>query len=225
MDDASAQNGSITVDGLRLDHFGNNSQVHPIVHMTDNRLSEVAECHFRNVQVSDNDPRRVIFNRGGSSRVDPFVKGGVPYYIHDYYGPGRHAKIVSTRAPELMQDGLKYHEEPPLTGDESRVAEVSNVNWPTLLEPTDDLPPATIITKVTRDGSQLLVRGVSHDNGEITAVTINNQAAKVIRTRSGVVDWELKLAAPNDGQLVAFARDSTGNVEQTVHRLEASLRE
>ncbi len=105
MDDASAQNGSITVDGLRMDHFGNNSQVHPLVHMTDNNLSGKAECHFRNVQVSDNDPRRVIFNRGGSTRVDPYVKHGVPYFIHDYFGPGRHARIGSTRATDLLQDG------------------------------------------------------------------------------------------------------------------------
>src|SRR5216683_7089235 len=35
-----------------------------------------------------------------------------------------------------------------LTGDESRVAEVRDVDFPTLLDPTDDLPPATVITHV-----------------------------------------------------------------------------
>ena len=78
---------------------------------------------------------RPVFNRGGSVRVDPFVSQGVPYYIHDYYGPGRHAKIVSTKAADLVADGNKYRQEPPLTGDESVVAEVSGVDWPELLEP------------------------------------------------------------------------------------------
>ncbi|MEZ6057308.1 MAG: G8 domain-containing protein [Planctomycetaceae bacterium] len=218
MDDASAQNGSITVDGLRMDHFRNDAQVHPLVHMTDNNLSGKAECHFRDVQVSDTDPRRAIFNRGGSQRVDPYVPGGVPYYIHDYYGPGRHAHIVSTRAQKLMQDGHEYREEKPLTGDESRVAEVSDVPWPNLLDPIDDLPPATIITRVTRDGKWLQVEGTTHDNGEITAVTVNNQPAHIVRSRAGVVDWKLTLDAPADGHLTASAQDLAGNLEQTGHR-------
>ena len=61
-------------------------------------------------------------------RVDPFVDKGVPYYVHDYFGPGRHAKIVSTKAAkDLLKDGNKYRQEPPLTGDESVVAEVTDV--------------------------------------------------------------------------------------------------
>ena len=39
---------------------------------------------------------------GGSARVDQYVEGGVPYYVHDYYGPGRHAKIISTTAKNLL---------------------------------------------------------------------------------------------------------------------------
>mgnify|MGYP000558922408 CR=1 FL=1 len=37
-------------------------------------------------------------------------------------------------------DPSKYHAEAPLTGDESRVAEVKNVEFPKLLDPVDDLP-------------------------------------------------------------------------------------
>ena len=69
MDDASAQNGSITVDGLKLEHFRNDSQAHPLVHMTDNNLSGHAECHFRNVVISEVDQRRAIFNRGEIGRA------------------------------------------------------------------------------------------------------------------------------------------------------------
>lgn len=218
MDDASAQNGSITVDGLRMDHFGNDSQAHPLVHMTDNNLSGTAECHFRNVEVSDTDKRRAIFNRGGSQRVDPFVKGGVPYYLHDYYGPGRHAMIVSTRAPELMGDVTRYRSETPLTGDESRVAEVSDIRWPKLLDPQDDLPPVTVITHIKPIGIRSLVRGVSHDNGEILSVTVNGQPANFVRSRSGVIDWEVELNTPADHLYTASARDQAGNTEQMAHR-------
>src|SRR5262245_55969135 len=139
--------------------------------MTDNNLTGRAENHFRNVVWSDADGRRAVFNRGGSARVDQYVEGGVPYYIHDYYGPGRHAKIISTTAKNLLNDGNKYHSGAPLTGDESVVAEVTNVMWPELLQPVDDLPPATIITAAVRRGDKVIVTGITHDNGDIVSVT------------------------------------------------------
>jgi hypothetical protein len=84
------------------------------------------------------------------------------------------------------------------------------------------VPPATIITSVRREAGQLLVRGVSHDNGEIVAVLVNNAEAKIITNQAGIVDWEISLAVPTDGKLGAFAKDRAGNVEQTTHRLELS---
>ncbi len=220
MDDASAQNGSITVDGLRMDHFRNDSQAHPLVHMTDNNLSGTAECHFRNVQVSETDERRAIFNRGGSQRVAPFVKGGVPYYVHDYYGPGRHAHIVSTEAPELQRSGVDYREQKPLTGDTSRVGEISDVKWPQLLDPVDDLPPATVITRVINDGADLLVSGVTHDNGQVTEVLVNGKQALLSETTPGVVDWSIRISGEAVEQLVAAARDDSGNSEQSGHHIK-----
>src|SRR5262249_733171 len=108
MDDASAQWGRISVHGLRIDDIGGNNQPHPAAHMTDNKVRGKAEGHLRNVMVTPPSTRggqpaprgtRPAFNRGGTVRVDPIVDKGVPYYIHDYFGPGRHAKIVSTKAP------------------------------------------------------------------------------------------------------------------------------
>jgi hypothetical protein len=220
MDDASAQNGRITVDGLRIDDFEGGNQRHPVVHMTDNNLSGQAECHFRNVTWSGDSDRRPVFNRGGSVRVDPFVEHGVPYFVHDYYGPGEHAKIVSAKAADLMRDGHDYHREPPLTGDESLVAKVTDVAWPKLLDPIDDIPPATIITSVRRDGNQLHVRGVSHDNGEIVQVNVNGAAARIVAQSAGVADWEATLDANQASKLIAAAQDNAGNIEQTAHRLE-----
>jgi hypothetical protein len=226
MDDASAQWGRISVDGLRIDDIGGNDQRHPAVHMTDNNLSGKAECHFKNVVVgppSTKDgkagPRgtRPAFNRGGTVRVDPIVEKGVPYYIHDHFGPGRHAKIISTKAADLLKDGNSYHTQSPLTGDESVVAEVKGVAWPQLLDPVDDLPPATIILSVRRQGEKLLVKGVSHDNGTIRSVTINGQAATLDAIQPGMVDWTVYLPLPKDRRIVAAAEDEAGNRETLAH--------
>jgi hypothetical protein len=226
MDDASAQSGSITVDGLRIDDIGGNDQRHPAVHMTDNNLSGKAECHFRNVVVGPPSTRdgkpaprgtRPAFNRGGSVRVDPIVDKGVPYYIHDYFGPGRHAKIISTKAADLLKDGNTYRAEAPLTGDESVIAEVKDVAWPQLLHPVDDLPPATIILSVRRQGDQLVVKGVCHDNGAIRSVTVNGQEAKLDVIQSGLVDWTAQVPVPKDGRVVAAAVDVAGNRETLGH--------
>jgi hypothetical protein len=222
MDDASAQVGSFTVDGLVLEGIRSSSQEHPIVHMTDNALGDDAAAHFRRVTIRDCDPRRPVFNRGGSVRADPIVDGGVPYYIHDHFGPGRHARIVSTKARQLLTDGREYLEAPPLTGDDSRVAEVTDVTFPELLDPVDDLPPATIITSARRDGGKLHVSGISHDNGEIDSVTVNARAASIDSAAAGVVRWSITLEEPADRVIVAAASDRAGNVEKTAHRMVLS---
>ena len=64
--------------------------------MSDNNLTGRAESHSRNISWSKSYDRQPLFNRGGQTRGIQFVDQGVPYFLHDYYGPGRHAKIVST---------------------------------------------------------------------------------------------------------------------------------
>jgi hypothetical protein len=226
MDDAACQVGSITVDGLRIDGIGGSDQVHPAIHMSDLNLSGKAESHFRNVVVNgptnsagQPGPRgtRPSFNRGGSTRVNPIIDRGVPYFVHDYFGPGRHAKIVSTKSADLLKDGNEYRQLPPLTGDESVVAEVKDVAWPKLLDPVDDLPPATIVLSVRRTGDKLLVRGVSHDNGTIRSVTVNGQQAKLNAIQSGMIDWSIELPMPGDAKIFAAATDEAGNREALSH--------
>ena len=130
-----------------------------------------------------------------------------------------HAKIVSIKAKHLINDGNHYREERPLTGDESRVAEVKEVKWPKLLDAVDDIPPATIITSVRRDRGTLIVQGVSHDNGDIAWVTVNDKKVKVVSTNAGVVDWQVTLGEPASDKLIAFAKDKADNVEQTAHTI------
>jgi hypothetical protein len=222
MDDAAAQTGKITVDGLTFaSGYGNSTT--PLVQISDVNISGDAETHFRNVRVdrpAEFQDRWPLINRGVGTRVPPITKG-VPIYIHDYFGEGVHAKVVSTAAKDLMGDGNSYREEPTLTSDESRVAEVKDIAWPTLLDPIDDIPPATIITSVHREGEQLIVSGISHDNGKIVEIKVNEHPAKQIASHAGIVDWSIKLDSPHDDKLVAFAVDEAGNREQTAHRLTA----
>lgn len=226
MDDASAQTGSISVDGLTFETgYGNTTT--PLVQISDVNISGNAETHFRNVTVNRPEQFRnrwPLINRGVGPRIRP-ITNGVPIFIHDYFGSGRHAKVVSTAAQDLIGDGNTYREEPTLTGNESRVAEVANAAWPKLLEPTDDIPPATIITSIRRTGAGLLVSGISHDNGEITAIRVNGTVAQVESLRSGVADWSVTIGVPADGQITAWASDDAGNKEANRHvrKLPASV--
>lgn len=219
MDDASAQISTISIDGLTFETgYGNNST--PLIQISDNNLNGTAATHIRNLTVNrpgEFKDRWPLINRGVGPRVKPMTDG-VPIYLHDYYGPGRHAKVVSTAATDLLQDGNTYREEKPLTGDESRVAEVSTATWPKLLDPIDDVPPATIITSIESSGGQLLVRGVSHDNGKIVSIKVNDQVATVTSSRAGVVDWTVEIAGTSP-VVIAHAIDESGNVEQTAHQI------
>jgi hypothetical protein len=218
MDDASAQTGKITVDGLRFaSQYGNKTT--PLIQISDVNISGSAATHLRNVIVQRPEQfkdRWPLVNRGVGTRVPP-ITNGVPIFIHDYYGAGRHAKVVSTAAKDLMEDGNRYREEPGLTSNESRVAEVNGVEWPELLNPCDDLPPATIITSVQNHLGKLVVAGIAHDNGEVDSLRVNGHEAKLTKSNSGVVQWSLEMSAPVDGRLTAVATDGAGNVEQTGH--------
>jgi hypothetical protein len=177
--------------------------------------------YFRNVRVINRKDRgrRPLANVGGGTRTPPSTPRGVPIYLLDHFGPGRHAKVVSTRAADLLGDGESYRAEPPLTGDLSRVAEVRDVAFPTLLEPANDLPPSTVITGVSRaaDGS-LHVRGTACSVGPLKSVRVNGQPARPVA--SDLSEWEVTLRGEiTAGRLVAVAEDASGLKEKTPHEL------
>ncbi|MCA9161354.1 MAG: G8 domain-containing protein [Planctomycetales bacterium] len=220
MDDQSEQFGRITVDGLTFSDLGYGGQM-PLIQISDDNPTGQAESHFRNVKVLDrkHNNRWPLVNLGGGPRPNPSTPHGVPIYIHDWFGSGRHAKVVSARAKDLLSDGNQYTSQPPLTGDESVVAEVTDVAWPKLLDPVDDLPPATIVTQVRADNGKLIVSGVTHDDGEVSRVMVNGQPAKLTRATPGVVDWQVTLPSTASASVEARATDEAGNEEQTPHRI------
>ncbi len=225
LDDRSQQHGPITVDGLTFSEMGYGGQM-PLIQISANNVHGDAESHFRDVKVlgRTRDDRWPLLNLGGGPRLKPSTSKGVPFYIHDYYGKGRHARVVSTRAMDLLRDGNKYRKDPPLTGDESVVAEVTDVEFPKLLDPTDDIGPVTVITAIQRDGGKLIIRGISHDNGKISKVRINGKAAVLRQVTEGLSDWEIVLQT-EPTIIVAQSIDDAGNGEITPHevRLQAKL--
>jgi len=221
MDDASAQAGVISVDGLTFDHERGNQRT-PLVQISDVNLSGHAATHFRNVVVNRSDQFKdgwPLINRGVGPRVPP-ITDGVPIFIHDYFGPDRDVKVVSTAAKDLMKDGKEYLEVASLTGNESLAAEVADVEWPEhLLTPVDDEPPATIITSVRIEGGAAEVRGVSHDNDKIVEISVNGEPATIVSSAAGVVNWSARVKLGADG-LKALAVDDAGNRESTAHMVE-----
>ena len=220
-DDISAQYGKLTVDGLTFDGIRSGSFM-PLIQISDDNMSGTAESHFRNVRTLNwtGDKKRALVNLGGGPRPTPKTEKGVPVYLHDWFGPGRTAKVVSTKTRELKGDGLDYREVPLLTGDESRAAEVSGVAFPNLLDPVDDLPPTTVITHVRREGSKWVVRGTTADNGVVRRVTVNGVEAKALS--ANFAEWEAQVeAGPEVRRLTALAADDAGNVEPRPHVVSA----
>jgi len=215
-DDLSVQYGALTVDGLTFD--GCRSGGMPLIQISDDNPTGTAVSHFRNVRTvnwSDTSRAKAIANLGGGPRPQPKTPAGVSAYFHDWFGPGRHAQVVSTRSPEYKRDPSAFRAVPQLTGDESRAVEVSGVSFPQVLDPTDDLPPATVITRVVRTGSRVTVKGVTSDNGPVKRVLVNGKEARAVSPN--FAEWELTLEGVPAGafEVKAHAEDAAGNVEQT----------
>lgn len=214
-DDDSTQYGPLTVDGLEFSarYYGGDM---PFIQISDHNPTGQAVSHFRNVSVRDRPEKgaKPLANLGGGPRPAPKTELGVPVYIHDYFGPGRHAKVVSVKAKAELADGNTYRSEPPLTGNESRVAEVTGIEFPELLTPVDDLPPQTVILEVRTVDGKRVVRGIVADNGEVKRVTVNGEAATL---EAATGDWEISLPAHGPGTLTAVSEDAAGNVEKLPH--------
>ena len=216
-DDLSIQYGVLAVDGLTF--AGHRGSSMPLIQISDDNPTGRAETHFRNVKVTDDkggvgDKKRALVNLGGGPRPKPKTEKGVPVVLHDWYGPGRSAKVVSTRSREYG-DGTGYAAEAGLTGDESRKAEVSGLAFPKVLDPVDDLPPTTVVLSVRATGDRMTVRGIAADNGSMAKVVVNGVAARATGTH--FTEWEVTV--PSAAAVEAHAEDAAGNVEKLVHRV------
>lgn len=219
-DDLSVQYGPLVVDGLTFD--GCRSGGMPLVQISDDNPTGAGVTHLRNVKTlnwKDGSRARSLVNLGGGPRPKPKTEQGVPVYLHDWFGPGKHAMVVSTRSPEYKKSPDRYRAEPPLTGDESRVAEVSDVSFPKVLDPVDDLPPTSVITHVRRlSPTSIVVRGTTADNGSVRQVRVNGSAVQALA--DNFAEWECTLPIPAGKlRLEARAEDAAGNIEPKPHVL------
>jgi hypothetical protein len=173
--------------------------------------------HIRNVVVRDSRAREGAVNDYVSLKIH--LAHGVSYYFHDYPAKGRTTKVVSARFPDLMKDG-DYRSIDAFTGDKARAANVPAVEFPVLLEPVDDLPPATVITHVQAARGNVVVRGTTADNGAVKKVVVNGREARALA--ANFAEWEVVLAGVGRGEikLTAHAEDAAGNVEKTPHILD-----
>ena len=88
----------------------------------------------------------------------------------------------------------------------------------TEIELVDDLPPSTIITRVTDAGDgKLLVQGVVAEDERTTQVLVNGEAARDVRAE--FAEWEALIHQPSDGVITAAALDDSGNKELTPHTI------
>ncbi len=87
-------------------------------------------------------------------------------------------------------------------------------DYPGELNPVDDLPPQTVITRVVKADRGWLVRGTTSDNGEVRRVLVNDREARAVA--SNFAEWEINVPA-GAASLSAYAVDAAGNTERRPH--------
>jgi len=215
-DEESLARGDFSFERLALVDCRLNND--PLVQLTGIGSKPGLTGHFRNVSITNSESSLGgVVDFGGGPRTRR-VENAVAYYFHDTPKAGTTTRVTSTKAKDLLKTG-NYQSIAGWTGPDALAAEIEVRDFPKLVDPIDDLPPATLITRVLLDGDQRRVYGVTHDNGEIAKVSVNGQPAKITSQQAGVADWTIELAVAADGAISATATDRAGNVELTPHAL------
>ncbi len=219
-DDESVQHGTFTYDDVRIENCRVGRD--PLIQLTCSSPKEGQAGHFRDLIITNSLSRGgKVVDLGGGPRNDK-LQHAVAYYFHDRGDEGRVTKVMSAKFVNEITD-TAYRSIEGFTGKDVRAAEIKDVPFPTLLEPVDDLAPATMVVSVEKAGRKLLVKGVSQDNGEVAEVTVNGTRAKILSSHAGVTDWEAIVETPRDGSIIAKASDQAGNGEKTAHELKPRL--
>jgi hypothetical protein len=187
--------------------------------------------------------RRHSLNLGGLSAELKGGVGGIgpdtrhPFVIRDFKVWNAHWAL-HPMTPSLMIDGLDvHHAEYALwranyDGHAYRHVHLDDIavnpdfmpqkgqqpveaDFPKPLEPVDDLPPSTVVTRVSQIGGEWVARGTTVDNGGVKRVLVNGRQAKAVR--ENFAEWEAELGAMPEASVTAFAEDAAGNVEPRPH--------
>jgi hypothetical protein len=207
-DDESIQFGDFTYERLTLANCKVGRD--PLIQLACTAPKAGVAGHFRDLRiVNSSSPTGKVVDLGGGPRNDE-LQYPVSYYFHEPSGTRR---VVSVKFPEALPGGRMIE---GWTGRDVRAADVTGVEFPTLVDPKDDLPPATMITSVRSEDGKVRVRGVAQDDGTIASVIVNGSEAKILAQHAGVADWELVVAP---GPISAHARDAAGNEEKWGQRV------
>lgn len=212
-DESALPHGNFTYDRLTLVNCLLDR--HPLVQLTAIGGQPGATGHFRGLSLSDSRSAKGVFGFGGGPRTRR-TDNQVAYFFHGIPAANAVTSVVSIRLSKEDErtvlpvvDGW--------TGADAQAHKMTNVAFPELLMPIDDLPPATLITRIDPIGDRWKVSGVSHDNGNIEAILVNDQEATIVARHAGVSDWMITLETPINRQLVASTIDADGNREQMPH--------
>jgi hypothetical protein len=121
---------------------------------------------------------------------------------------------------DLHMDKIEVHREFTAEGTAPKETE-----FPTPLDPVDDLAPATVITHLRNPAvGQLVVRGTTSDNGAVREVLVNGRKARALAPN--FAEWEVVFEGlrPGEMKLTAHATDAAGNVEKRPHVLFTAVR-
>lgn len=211
LDDEDEQRGMCTFENVTIENCMTGRD--PMIQMAITSPQAGQAGHFRNLVLKNNRSRAAMVDLGGGPR-NKKIEHGVAYYFHDYPAAGQTTKVVSTKNREMVSDG-QYAPIKGFTGPDVVATRANNVSFPTLLNPVDDLPPATMIRSVRRSAAGVVVSGITHDNGQIKLVHVNGRPAQILSSHAGVSDWTIALTGDTK-QITAAATDEAGNVEKHV---------
>ncbi len=218
-DDESIQFGDFTYERLRLANCRVGRD--PLIQLACTAPRPGVAGYFKDLRIENCRSAANVVDLGGGPRNEK-IEYPVSYYFMNENSHALGLKeevhgnllVVSTKFPDALREH-GFRDFPEWTGSDVRAAVVMPVKFPALLDPRDDLPPATMITGVTRAGDQLHVRGVAHDNGVVANVTVNGAEARIVMQQAGLADWEVRV--PSSETLRAEAIDAAGNAEQLPH--------
>jgi hypothetical protein len=207
---------NVTLENVRTDN--------PLICLNTMSPEHPQEGHFRNIVLKNATSRSQVVDDMVPATTRIKLQQPITYYFHDFPSKGQTAKVVSVKYLQLMQDA-KYDSLEGFTGKNARLAIVSKVEFPQLLDPVDDLPPATVVTyppsgaTVKLIDGTLIVRGTTTDNVRTKRVVVNGIQAKDVDYNFH--QWEARLTNIKQGKLTLEARseDESGNVERTPHTI------
>ncbi len=215
-DEASLPYGNFTYDRLTLENC--RLERDPLIQLTGIGSKPDLAGHFRGITLRNSQSGLTgIVDFGGGPRTKK-IDNPVSYFFHNTSGADTVTRVASAKLPAVTNNDA-YHSINGWTGPEARAVADNGVLFPELLAPVDDLPPATLITGIQSVGARRLVRGVTHDNGEIRGVSVNGHSAKVTAQHAGVADWIIMLDTPGDDCYLAQSTDDAGNIELMPHNL------